>query len=74
MDRPGAHGVNSLSGLRGYRGGQPSTINESRCAGKQRAVRNVFVRRVYAVPSWIGVWIWLMVPVTAELESQGSGP
>ena len=24
--------------------------------------------------SWIGEWIWLMVPVTAELENQGSGP
>ena len=32
-DRPGAHGVNSLSGLRGYGGG----VNESRRAGKQRA-------------------------------------
>ena len=32
MDRPGAHGVNSLSGKRGYGGG----VNESRRAGKQR--------------------------------------
>ena len=77
MDRPGAHGVNSLSGLRGY-GGQLPTNNESRRAGKQRATRNgefvLRVRWVYAMASWIGESISLMVPVTAELESQGSGP
>ena len=33
VDRPGAHGINSLSGLRGYGGGG---VNESRLAGKQR--------------------------------------
>ena len=34
----------------------------------------LWVRRLYAMPSWIGQWMWLIVPVTAELESQGSGP
>ena len=29
---------------------------------------------VYAIARWIGVWIGLMVPATAALESQGSGP
>jgi hypothetical protein len=33
-----------------------------------------YMRRVYEMATWIGAWIWLMVTVTAELESQGSGP
>ena len=41
-------------------GGQPSTINESRRAGKQRA--NWFwVRRVHAMPSGIGVWVGVWI-------------
>jgi hypothetical protein len=45
-----------------------STINDQRATGNGQT--DFYMRRVSAVPSWIGVWIWRMVPVTAELESQ----
>ena len=74
------HGFHGLKRIRG----QLSTNNESRRAGKQRTSARrgttgngefvLLVRRAHAMASWIGVWIWLMVPVTAALESQGSGP
>ena len=50
----------------------------SRRAGKQRATARrgttgngelvLWVRRVYAMASWIEAWIWSMMPVTAESE------
>ena len=62
-------------GLKRIRG---ATFNEQRVPARRGTTGNgkfvLLVRRVYAMASWIGVWIWLMVPVTAALESQGSGP
>ena len=56
---------------------QRTTSNEQRVPAGRRTTSNgkfvLWVRRVNAMPSWIGAWIWLMVPVTAELESQGPG-
>ena len=66
------HGFHGLKRIRG------ATFNEQRVPSRRGTTSDgkfvLWVRRVYAMPSWIGVWIWLMVPVTAALESQGSGP
>ena len=65
------HGFHGLKRIRG------ATFNEQRVPARRRTTGNgklvLWVGRVYAMPSWIGAWIWLMVPVTAELECQGSG-
>ena len=53
---------------------QLSTNNEQRTTINDQRSNQFRARRVYAVATWIGAWIWLMVPVTAGLESPGSEP